>query len=276
MSGSNGNQSHSGGGRRADEVAADQALAAAGVSMRYGSAIVLEDVSLQVAAGRSLAVMGPNGSGKTTLLRLFAGLLEPTSGRASVGAGHRLAFVTQHRAASAWMPITVGEVIAMGSVARLGWWRRMTGADRRLQREAADRLEVLDLWPQPFGDLSGGQQQRVLLAQALAQQPTVLLLDEPITGLDLASQQRILDLLEAETEAGHAVVMTTHNLDEARHCHDVALLSRRLVAHGAPDDVLQPGPLREAFGDRVLGDHRGHDHDHELLVLDDHGHGHSH
>lgn len=246
------------------------------VTMRYGSATVLDEVSLQVPAGRSLAVMGPNGSGKTTLLRLVAGLLTPSDGSVTVAPGQRLAFVTQHRSASKWMPITAGEVVAMGSLARLGWWRRMTGADRRAQRQAAERLEVGDLLSKPFGELSGGQQQRILLAQALVQEPTVLLLDEPITGLDLASQQRILDLVAAETEAGHSVVVTTHNLDEARHCDDVALLSTRLIEHGPPAAVLQPGPLREAFGDRVLGDHRGHDHGQELLMLDDHGHGHDH
>ena len=160
----------------------------------------------------------------------------------------------------------------MGRYGRRGLLGRLTGADRRLIAEAAGRLEIDDLLDEPFGELSGGQKQRVLLAQALAQEPTVLLLDEPITGLDLASQQRILDLIEDETSRGNTVVITTHNLDEARHCDTVLLLATQLVATGPPDEVLTPSHLRTAFGDRVLGDHRGHDHAAELLIVDDHGH----
>ncbi len=136
-----------------------------------------------------------------------------------------------------------------------------------------ERLEVGNLLDRQVGELSGGQRQRALVAQAVARQAPLLLLDEPITGLDLASQERILGVVDAETAAGHTVVVTTHNLDEARHCGRVLVLDRRLVAEGAPDEVLTPAVLREAYGDRVLGDHAGHDHAHDLLVVDDHGHG---
>ncbi len=111
------------------------------------------------------------------------------------------------------------------------------------------------------------------IAQALAQQPRLLLLDEPITGLDLVSQQVILDVIADATAAGTAVMLSTHHLDEARHCERVLLLATDLVAEGPPDEVLTTERLREAFGGRLLGDHADHDHDLDLLLLDDHGHG---
>jgi ABC-type Mn2+/Zn2+ transport system ATPase subunit len=134
-------------------------------------------------------------------------------------------------------------------------------------------MEVGDLLPRQVSGLSGGQRQRVLVAQALARRSQLLLLDEPITGLDLASQERILEVLDQETAAGRTVVVTTHNLDEARHCDRVLVLDRRLVAMGTPDEVLRPSVLREAYGGRLLGDHAGHEHAHDLIVVDDHGHG---
>jgi len=104
----------------------------------------------------------------------------------------------------------------------------------------------------------------------------VLVLDEPITGLDLPSQQIIIDLIEQQTDAGTAVLITTHHLDEARHCDEVLLVSGHIVASGPPTEVLTADNLREAFGDRLLGDHRHHDHSQEMLLVDDHGHHHGH
>ncbi|MDP6582983.1 MAG: ATP-binding cassette domain-containing protein, partial [Vicinamibacterales bacterium] len=144
---------------------------------------------------------------------------------------------------------------------------------RAAVEDAVARMEVGDLLPRQVSGLSGGQRQRVLVAQALARRSQLLLLDEPITGLDLASQERILEVLGQETAAGRTVVVTTHNLDEARHCDRVLVLDRRLVAMGTPDEVLRPSVLREAYGDRLLGDHAGHEHAHDLIVVDDHGHG---
>jgi manganese transport system ATP-binding protein len=260
-----------------DDATTSTAIAVEHLTVRFGSLTVLDDVSFTASAGSSVAVIGPNGSGKTTLLNALVGLVEPTSGTVTVDHGPRTAptaYVLQHRQGSAqrWLPLTVREVIRMGC-----YRGRPVGPLPRDQRrrvvEAASRLEVDDLLTRPFGELSGGQQQRVLLAQALVQQPSVLLLDEPITGLDLASQQRILDLIEEETTRGTTVVLTTHHLDEARHCDQVLLIAGRLIATGPPDQVLTAAELRRAFGPRVLGDHHAHDHRRELLIVDDHAHG---
>lgn len=249
-------------------------LSASDVTVSFGDQVVLDNVSFELAPGSSAAIIGPNGSGKTTLLNALTGLVRPDRGSITADPANAAAYVLQHRNTRTWLPLTAREVITMGRFGHRRLLSRLTGSDRRLIVEAAARLEVDDLLDESFGELSGGQQQRVLLAQALVQEPQLLLLDEPITGLDLASQQRILDLIGEETAAGTTVVITTHNLDEARHCDSVLLLAGHLVAHGSPNDVLVPDRLREAFGSRVLGDHRGHDHDGELLVVDDHGHGH--
>jgi manganese transport system ATP-binding protein len=248
------------------------AVLARGLAVDRGSVRVLDDIDLAVARGTSAAVMGPNGSGKTTLLLAIVGLVKPTQGSISLEPGTVAAYVQQHHDQRGWLPLTVKEVITMGRFGRRGYLGRLQRPDRELIVSAAERLEVANLMRRQFGELSGGQRQRVLLAQALAQDPAVLLLDEPITGLDLASQQRILDLIDEETARGTTVVVTTHNLDEARHCQRVLLLAGRMVAWGPPDEVLRPSQLRAAFGDRLLGDHRHHDHDRELLIVDDHGH----
>lgn len=256
------------------QATAGIAVAAEGLSLDRGGVRVLDDLSFAVPAGTAAAVMGPNGSGKTSLLLALTGLLRPAAGSVVTPPGSVVAYVQQHREHESWLPLTVREVVTMGRYGARGYLRRLTPADRELIATAARRLEVGDLMRRQFGELSGGQRQRVLLAQALAQDPTVLLLDEPITGLDLASQQRILDLIEEATAEGTTVLITTHNLDEARHCDQVLLLAGRLVAAGPPDEVLQVEHLRTAFGDRVLGDHRGHTHGGDLLMVDDHGHDH--
>jgi ABC-type Mn2+/Zn2+ transport system ATPase subunit len=248
------------------------AIDVADLRVAYDGRPVLDDVTFSLAAGSSAAVMGPNGSGKTTLLRALVGSLTAAAGRIHVDG--RVAYVLQNRSGRTWLPLTVGEVITMGRYGERGLLGRLTATDRTLIRDAAERMEMTDLLSSQFGELSGGQQQRALLAQALAQQPTVLLLDEPITGLDLPSQQRILDLIDEETERGTTVVLTTHNLDEARHCDSVLLLAGTLIAIGPPDQVLTAPNLRLAFGDRLLGDHHGHDHASTLLMIDDHGHSH--
>ncbi len=251
------------------------AIELADVGVDFGTVAALERVDHRFEARTSTAVMGANGSGKTTLLDTISGLRTPTRGTVTGVDASRVGYVVQHLA-SRWMPITVREVLTMGRYRALGLWRRPTAQDRRALEESAARLSIVDLLARQFSELSGGQRQRVRVAQALAGRPEVLLLDEPITGLDLPSQRVILDVISDLTEAGVTVVMTTHHLDEARHCDQVLLLAHHVVAAGAPHEVLTADRLREAFGGRMLGDHADHDHDHRLLILDDHGHGHAH
>ena len=244
------------------------------LTVRFDSFTALDRVSHTFEPGTATAVIGVNGSGKTTMLESIAGLQRPTSGSVS-GVPDRLAYVCQHLPAT-WMPLTAGEVVAMGRYRERGLIGRFRAADRQAMLDAGERLGVNHLSNRSFGDLSGGQQQRVRIAQMLASEPDLILLDEPVTGLDIPSQDRILGVIEEYSRRGAAVIVTTHHLDEARHCDSVMLLANRLVAYGTPDEMLTAERLQEAFGEHLLGDHAHHEHDQSMIVFDDHGHSHSH
>jgi len=241
------------------------------VTVMRGGRRALDSIRVDFQPGSSTALVGPNGAGKTTLLEILADLRQPSSGH--VTGGHRsVAFVTQTHSRS-WLPLSVGEVLRMARFRPTFLPRRLLPDDHRAVDVAAGRLGVRSLMDSPLDRLSFGQRQRVLVAQALAREADVLLLDEPITGLDLISQERILTVMESERDAGRIVVLSTHHLDEARHCDSVLVLDGRLVAAGSPEEVLVPDVLREAYGEKVLGDHAHHDHEHTLFLVDDHGHG---
>ena len=237
-------------------------------SVRYGDVLALDRTTTSFAAGQAVALVGANGSGKSTILLLLAGLLDPTGGAVRRAEGVEASFVAQQHGHHDWMPLPVDEVLRMGCYRRRGLLGRVTRADRAEMREVAERLEVGDLLRRSFGELSGGQRQRVLVAQALIGSPQLLLLDEPITGLDLPSQETILRIVEAEIDRGAAVVFSTHHLEEAKRASRVMLLAGCVIADGAAGDVLRPRYLAQAFGGRLLrvGD--------ETVLVDDHGHGH--
>jgi ABC-type Mn2+/Zn2+ transport system ATPase subunit len=236
------------------------------VCVHYGSTVALAPVSFDIPRGQSIALVGSNGSGKTTLLSLIAGLVEPRDGTIEVRG--RVAMVTQQRDHHRWMPLSVDEVLRIGRYQRRGLLGRLRSDDRDAIDAAAALLEVTQLRGRAFGELSGGQQQRVLVAQAVASQPDLLLLDEPITGLDLPSQLRILDVIERHARGGGSVAFSTHHLAEARRADRVMLLAGCLLADGSPDEVLVPAVLAEAFGGRLISD------DGLAVVVDDHGHDH--
>ncbi|HEX4901401.1 MAG TPA: zinc ABC transporter ATP-binding protein AztA [Acidimicrobiales bacterium] len=237
------------------------------LEVRYGQRVALQDCSLSLPAGSTLAVIGPNGSGKSTLLRAIAGLERPTRGRIDTG-GERVALVLQSTDVDRSVPISVRATVRMARYATLGLLRRFRAEDHRAVDEALDRLELTDLADRQLHELSGGQRQRVLVAQGLAQDAAVLLLDEPVTGLDVVSRDRILDVVAAERDAGRAIAVTTHDLDDAGRCDQVLLLATRPIALGTPAEVLCEEHLLRAFDGRFLrvGD--------RLLLDDPHHHAH--
>ena len=241
------------------------------VSVNRGSVVALRDITVAFPAGSATALVGPNGSGKTTLLEVLAGL-RPADRGAVVGRPSVVSLVT-HGGRRSWLPLTVREVLRMARFSQGVLPRRLATRDHEAVNRAAGRLEVEGLLGIQMDALTPGQCQRVMVAQALAREAPLILLDEPVTGLDLASQERIFQIVAEERNIGRTVILSTHHLDEARHCDRVILLAGRVVAQGTPDEVLCPQYLREAYGDRVLGDHRDHDHPHELILVDDHGHG---
>ncbi len=230
----------------------DPAVIARDLVLAYGERVALTASDFDIPAGALTALIGPNGSGKSTILNAIAGLLEPSSGRLAVLAGPHLpaalAYVLQSTAVNEAMPVTVREVVGMGRYGSLGSFRRFTARDRALCAAAMERLAITELASRHLDELSGGQRQRVFVAQGLAQAADLLLLDEPITGLDLLSTEHIRAAIDEERERGATVILTTHELADAAAADWVLLLAGRVVAAGPPDEVLVPARLSEAYG----------------------------
>jgi len=226
-----------------------------------------------VAAGSLVAVVGPNGAGKSTLLKLIAGLIRPDSGTirvlgAAPGVHARdVAYVPQAEAVDWDFPVTVGEVAMMGRYARLGFGRRPGRHDHHVVGAALETVGMHDQFDRQIGALSGGQRRRVFLARALAAEPELYLLDEPVTGVDATTQDELMDVLEAEARAGKTVIASTHDLITAsQRFHQAAFVNGRIVATGPAELVLDRKLLADTYGGHVLvlpGDDGGR------LVLDD-------
>lgn len=229
------------------------------VSVGYNGTPVLEGVTFHVPHGAQVAVVGPNGAGKSTLFKALVGLLPVKSGRVLI---HRLplhahqdciAYVPQRSEIDFRFPVTVRDVVMMGRYRRAGWFARASAADAVIVERCLRQMGMLELANRPIGELSGGQQQRVFLARALAQEPHILLMDEPFTGVDAATQEVTLALLDELKAQQVTVMVSTHDLNmAARRFEWVMLLNRRLVAFGAPEQALSHDAIHQAFGDHVL------------------------
>jgi manganese transport system ATP-binding protein len=226
------------------------------VVLAYGPKIAIDRSSFVIPRGGITTLMGPNGSGKSTLLGAIAGLLQPVTGSIEIaavdGRASRISFVLQSTKINETLPVTIREVVTMGRYATSGAHRRLDTADRARVEDSMRRMGITDLADRHLSRLSGGQRQRVLVAQGLAQEHEILLLDEPITGLDLNSAQAIDQVIHDETLTGCTIVMSTHDLAEAHVADHVLLLSGRVVASGAPDEVLTIENLTAAYGPNLL------------------------
>lgn len=243
------------------------------IVLAYGQTVAIDRSTFIIPTGSVTAVIGPNGAGKSTILNGIAGLMEPVSGSLEVpaidGDRRRIAYVLQSTKVNDALPITVREVITMGRYSSTGLYRRLTDGDRVAVDEAMARMGISDLAGKHLQDLSGGQRQRVFVAQGLTQEHDVLLLDEPLTGIDLPTAQAIDEVIHDETGRGCTVVMTTHDLSEARFADHVLLVSGRVVAFGAPDEVLTAQNLTDAYGPSLLHVDEG-----DQLFVDDPAHSH--
>ena len=225
----------------------------------YNRIPALEDVSLQVHQGGIVGIIGPNGSGKSTLFKVILGLLQPWRGQVSVfGQPSRsqrrlVGYMPQMELVDWDFPVTVSDVALMGRYGRLGLLRRPTRADRRASEEALERVGIAHLGKRLIGELSGGQRRRVLLARALADNPRLLLLDEPLSGLDATAQHQLLDIIRTLQAEGTTVVLSTHDLScVSSACNQAACLNRYLVAYGTPEEVLTEEVLARTFGTHLL------------------------
>lgn len=252
----------------------DAAVAAEDLTLAYGSHVAVSEATFIVPRAAVTGVIGPNGSGKTTVLRAMSGLEQPVAGRLEVlgrtaqQQRRVVSHVMQANAVNDALPVTVLETVRMGRYARRGLLGRMGPDDRAAVEDAVARMGIGDLLHRHLRELSGGQRQRVFVAQGLAQQADLLLLDEPITGLDVVSQERIDEAVADEVAAGRTVVMTTHDVTTAATTDHVLLLATHVVASGPPTEVLTEEHLGHAYGGRAFRTADG-----VLVIGDPHVHG---
>jgi len=229
------------------------------VTVGYGDRAALSHVDLDVRAGSLLAVVGPNGAGKSTLLKTMAGLLRPWSGDVRIlGSAARVharkvAYLPQAEAVDWQFPVSVGDVVMMGRYPLIGVGRRPGAADREHVAAALRTVRMDALRERQIGALSGGQRRRVFLARALAADPDLFLLDEPVTGVDATTQEELMDVLEAEARSGKTVIATTHDLlCAAQRFHQAAFINGRVIAQGPAQLVLDQRLLAQTYGGHVL------------------------
>lgn len=236
--------------------------------LAYGARVAIASSSFRIPRGGVTALVGPNGSGKSTLLGAIAGLIDPVAGQLLLDGvdRRRISYVLQTTKVNESLPVTVREVVSMGRYATSGPHRRLGAEDAEAVEGAMVRMGVEGLAGRHLGELSGGQRQRVFVAQGLAQDHDLLLLDEPLTGLDLTSAQAIDQVIHEESRSGGTIVISTHDLAEAMVADHVLLLSGRVVASGPPAEALKLEHLGEAYGPNLL--HR----EGEGLFIDDPAH----
>jgi ABC-type Mn2+/Zn2+ transport system ATPase subunit len=229
------------------------------ITVGYNGVPVLDGLSFAVPHGARLAVVGPNGAGKSTLFKALVGLLPLKTGLIKIHGeplGHHkdcVAYVPQREEVDWRFPVTASDVVMMGRYGRQNWLSRPSASDRKIVARSLEQMGVANLARTPIGELSGGQAQRVFLARALAQEPHILLMDEPFTGVDATTQEATLALIDQLKEQHVTVLVSTHDLEmAARRFDQVLLLNRRLVAYGSPSEVFQPDLVRQAFGSKAL------------------------
>jgi ABC-type Mn2+/Zn2+ transport system ATPase subunit len=235
------------------------AVALEAVAAGYGETIALRDVSFELEPGGLLAIVGPNGAGKSTLLKVIAGLLTPWRGRVEVFGSpparqaRRIAYVPQAELVDWRFPVTATDVVMMGRFPRLGLARLPGAADHQAVEASLERVGMADLRRRQIGALSGGQRRRVFLARALASEAALFLLDEPVTGIDAATQDAIMEVLQAQAASGCTVIATTHDLACAAECfRRVIAINRTIVADGPASIALDPEVLASAYSGHLL------------------------
>ena len=240
------------------------------LSVRYNGHIALEDISFHLHEGERVAVVGPNGAGKSTLFKVVSGVISPTSGEVNIFGskprGHVcIAYIPQRSQVDWNFPLRVADVVMMGRSAKLGplnWPRKK---DWDFVRHALDTVELSNLTSRQIGQLSGGQQQRMFIARALAQEAELMLMDEPLTGLDTPSQESILSLLDRLKKENVTVMVATHDLEQAaNHFDRIMLLNHKMIAFGEPKRVLHTDNLMQAYGARLRSIDNG-----SVLTVDD-------
>lgn len=231
------------------------AIEAKNLNVNYEETAVLWDVTFQVPPGVILGILGPNGAGKSTLLKVALGLVKPLSGQmVLLGSSFdkvqkKVAYVPQRESIDWDFPVTAEEVVLMGRYGRLGLFGRIRKADREAALVALDLVGMASFASRQISQLSGGQQQRLFLARALLQNPDIFLLDEPFTGVDLATEKAIMTLLRKQKQQGKTILIVHHDLPTVEEYFDWALLlNTRLIDCGPISQVFHRKNLSSTFG----------------------------
>lgn len=221
------------------------------VDFSFGRTPVLRDVTATINEGELVGLIGPSGAGKTTLLRIILGELTPTSGRflGNTSSHPAVGYVPQLDAGERTFPLTVEEMVLLGAAAHSAkrpWFDR---TEKRRANAILERLEIASLRSNRLDELSGGQFQRALIGRALMSRPTLLLLDEPTSGIDLHTRRQVLDLVDELRDDGYTVLLTTHDLNwVASYMPRIICLNTTVVADGSPAEVLTRDVVKQTYG----------------------------
>jgi manganese/iron transport system ATP-binding protein len=227
------------------------------LNVRYNGHHALEDITFHLHVGERVAVVGPNGAGKSTLFKVVAGVLQPNSGEVNIfgskpGKHVCIAYIPQRSQVDWNFPVNVADVVMMGRSAKLGPLNFPHKKDWDFVYHALETVDLSNLASRQIGQLSGGQQQRMFIARALAQEAELMLMDEPLSGLDTPSQEGILSLLDRLKKEKVTVMVATHDLDQAAtHFDRIMLLNHNIVAFGEPQSVLHTDNLLKAYGGKL-------------------------
>lgn len=229
------------------------------LGVHFGDRPALEEINLTFAPGETVSLLGPNGAGKSTLLKTIAGMIPVTHGTIRYGdaivsgSNHRIVYVPQRSAVDWVFPVSVLDVVLMARRRARSRWRPFNRDDRDAALDALDRVGMQSFAPHQIGELSGGQQQRVFLARALLQEGDLYLLDEPFTGVDVPTQELLIELFSGLRSEGKTIVYATHDLAQAAKSSDIIVLVRRtVIAAGPPQDVMTAANLRACFGGQAI------------------------
>ncbi|HEU4806740.1 MAG TPA: metal ABC transporter ATP-binding protein [Homoserinimonas sp.] len=232
-------------------------ISIADLAVRYGTVQALSGVSIELMPGRIIGVIGMNGSGKSSLFAAIMGTVKLAGGQVRLFGGdpgrarrdNRVSYVPQSEAVDWDFPISVSEVVMTGRYGRLGPTRRAHASDRDAVARAIDRVGLTKLAQRQIGELSGGQRKRVFVARGIAQEASLMLLDEPFAGVDKGSEHTIIELLRSLADEGRGILISTHDLAGVPElCDEVVLLKNRVLFHGSPNEALSADRLAMAFG----------------------------
>lgn len=233
------------------------------LTMKINENVILEDLNFKITLPKFTTIIGPNGAGKTTLLKVLIGLIKPTKGKIDIlgfnpiknalKLRRHIGYVPQRERIELGIPVKVKSVVLMGILCRKKPPRTISKKDVLLAKEALSKVDLEELWNKQFAKISGGQQQRVLIARALATKPKLLLLDEPLSAVDVKSQWEILETLKKlERDGKIGIILVTHDINPIiEYTDEVILLNRRIIAKGSITEVITEENLRKAYGPNV-------------------------